>query len=394
MAPGKQILRLNLDETACKMHYTPPSGLVARDGVNKRRLPQLYQNLKRAQMRSAVSHIALICDNTEIQALLPQYIIGNERLLRVEMLNELQVSLQPNVAVVRRRSSWVTGHLMRQLARAYAKTLAPFREKFQPILIMDVCNPHMDSGFLLALSKADIWPLFVPASMTWLLQPCDTHLFSKYKSFLAARYHEELLRSSDGCVSTRDMIACMSDAVRLVLQSFAWAPSFIGNGFDRGQRQLREKIKQELQWLDDDAVDGSLPSLESLRALFPQKRFIPLAELFHCFRPPRGRAGAAVVAELPAAPPVVDASEAWPARLRPRDRNLGPPEPFRAQCFLAPPELAAPLPPLPPPACHPNEEDGLHRAPRGLVPVGRPLLPRSRSRMLALAAEPPVDPGA
>eukprot|EP00974_Lingulodinium_polyedra_P020139 1946431-Lingulodinium_polyedra.AAC.1 len=72
--------------------------------------------------------------------------------------------------------------------------------------------------------------------MTWLLQPLDTDVFSRYKIHLRRRYLGSLSDSRDGCVGAASIILAMNDACRGVLQAHVWAATFKRNGFAEQQR--------------------------------------------------------------------------------------------------------------------------------------------------------------
>ena len=81
-AAGKQIVRINLDETCCRLCTEATKGAVAV-GRNRSRKEALIGEHKASlsARRMAVTLVASVCDDTEIQALLPQVIVGNERVL-------------------------------------------------------------------------------------------------------------------------------------------------------------------------------------------------------------------------------------------------------------------------------------------------------------------------
>ena len=344
------------------------------------------QNVSLRQRRAAVTLVATICDDTGIQPRLPQFIVTNDKVVSAADVASLRGRLEPNVHVVRRSSAWVNGPVMATFVRAYARALKPFRASFQPILVLDACGVHMTSAFLRALARAKIWPLFVPASLTWLMQPCDTHCFALLKRFLCARYHEAQLQVHGRRIAGSEMIEHMSRAVRAVLQGRRWSPAFVGNGLCAGQKNIRTRVLRETGWCDGDVVPNTLPTLDDFYVLFPQRRHPPLEDLLACFTeqdfsPTDSESDATTETEDSTVSPV----RPWRERLRPRNRTLHRDEPFEAQA-PEPPESDAP--PLPPPPCQPTPPVPPPALVPRRVPVGRPLLPRSRrSHLRGLGGE-------
>ena len=83
------------------------------------------------------------------------------------------------------------------------KALLKYKDTPQPILLMDVCSPHLGLRFLRALARWNIWSVFIPGRTTWLLQPCDTHRFAASKGALRTMFEQCLLESEDGTADIR-----------------------------------------------------------------------------------------------------------------------------------------------------------------------------------------------
>ena len=101
-ADGTATLRINLDETSIPLNYDYHKGVVATSS-NKDVVLVNRQFMK----RGSLTHVVMICDGTAIQPLLPQMIIGNRHVLRVQDLRALENEVPSNVLVVRAKSSWI-----------------------------------------------------------------------------------------------------------------------------------------------------------------------------------------------------------------------------------------------------------------------------------------------
>ena len=128
---GRKLLRLNLDETACKLYYKPRKGALADEAMaTAQREGRLVQNVDAGRQKAAVSHMALICDSPALQPKMPQFILSNEYILSKVLVECLSPTLPSNVHVHRRKSSWVNHEAMVEWARALLKCLAPHVETF------------------------------------------------------------------------------------------------------------------------------------------------------------------------------------------------------------------------------------------------------------------------
>ena len=78
----------------------------------------------------------------------------------------------------------------------------------------------------------------VPASLTRLLQPLDTHAFLKYKRSLRRAYQKAWVRGRVCDLDIAVFLTCVYEVIRTVLQGNAWARAFVEDGFSAGQAGL------------------------------------------------------------------------------------------------------------------------------------------------------------
>ena len=79
---GTTPVLLNMDEAACSSFYDGASGVLGRKPIAlEARRGVLAQNATRGQTLRNLSLGALLCDESGVQAELPQYVIGDEHVL-------------------------------------------------------------------------------------------------------------------------------------------------------------------------------------------------------------------------------------------------------------------------------------------------------------------------
>ena len=321
-----------------------------------------------------------------MQPVVPQVIIGNEHLVPegVRIALEAESLLMSNVTVLRRKSAWVNDEALSLVAAVWGKALRPYKDTHQPILLLDVCSAHMGLRFLRALARWNIWTVFIPARTTWLLQPCDTHCFATFKGTLRTMFEQSLLESQDGAVDIKTIILHLDRAIRQVVQGKEWSSAFDANGWPSQQKFVRQKILRTMECSTVPEISDGLPTLQQFQAIFPRRRFIPLASFLNHYRVrPGGREPIApsLHSYLDVEPIAIPG--AWHGRLRSSSRaNLAPPEVFLLEHRM---QRQLSSPPLPPPAWPPSDVvprplEHQRLQPRRSLPVGRPLLPRGRSR--------------
>ena len=84
------------------------------------------------------------------------------------------------------------------IAWHWGQVLAEVSVDRQPILLLDACSAHLGPKFLATCRSWRIWVVCVPARLTWLMKPADTHCFALLKAWLRQRFHEALLAGTDG----------------------------------------------------------------------------------------------------------------------------------------------------------------------------------------------------
>ena len=194
---GKAVLRINMGETSvCLFQGDSKGTVVARKRKIRGHAPggaavamEPAQKVSRSMRRTCVTHVAFVCDRPDIQPLLPQVVVGNERTFPATAFAGLQGSAPRNVHLVRQKSAWNNSALLVSLLKALAAVLAPYLDELQPIFLMDACKVHITQAVLQACWAGKLWPVLVPARLTWLLAAA-----LRYSRFLEAQ------RSSEGRV--------------------------------------------------------------------------------------------------------------------------------------------------------------------------------------------------
>ena len=276
--PGTIAWRLNLDETSICLFQGDAKGHVF---ANKKRYPDGFvQRAPRAKRRCCLTHVGLICDRPDLQPLLPQVIIGNERTFPKASFAALQAACPPNVVLVRQKSAWNDKVLCANIVHRLGAALKDHIDGLQPILLLDAVRLRTAPKVLSACAKWNIWPVIVPAKMTWLLQPLDTSAFQGYKAYLRNSYQRARAASPIGDVSISGFLQCLYDTIRHTLQGKSWPLAFDRADFSPRQTELSEFVKRQLLVEQPVEIGSGRPTEEQLRCCFPARATIPVAALF------------------------------------------------------------------------------------------------------------------
>ena len=158
---GQTLLRINVDQTAICLFQGNVRGNIFLSSRHTMR-----QNIAHAVTRTFLTHVAFICDNKEIQTILPQVLIANERTLTLVELEQLRRTLPPNVKLLRQKSAWMNAANFTSCVRLFGATLAPHRRTVQPVLLLDALKQHYNPRSFAACASHRIWPVLVPAKTT------------------------------------------------------------------------------------------------------------------------------------------------------------------------------------------------------------------------------------
>ena len=346
---------MNLDETGIPMFMGDSVGniqrLIASATSTEPGNKPPTQSATRSQLRGQATHVALICDNEEVQRLLPQVVVGDHSLLTVTTRTRILEDVPSNVTLLRLKSRWMDAPLMQGILRAVARVLRMF-PLLQGALLLDCCPAHLQTPVLRCARACGIQLLFVPAKYTWLLQPCDTHVFQKYKQTLRKAYCELRRNSSEGAISSEDWWRCIVQLAGTFMAENSWGHTFDSDGYGPAGAGTSKYILNQLEWDTLPARTSNLPSHEELQCLLPRNRALQWSLVAR-----NSRAPPAQTLALPGAPPAREpicpstrVTQEDPAAALPSPSASSAPRQWRM------PRATRLLPPpLPPPATPPPE---------------------------------------
>ena len=270
---------LNLDETAVPLEFTHTRGniIVREDGRRIKNLPKQLAN--RSALRCFFTHVGIICDDPAVQVVLPQVMFFASQHLSWKNWTDIQAVLPKNVFVRRQVSGWSNTEQHKVVLRILKLALEPFLATMQPILSFDAAPLHIHPEVLELLGELNIWWLLIPKKLTWLLQPLDTHCFSKYKRYIRNLWLDSIVAQC-GRRNVKDVVCIVIAAIQAVLEGTAWKPAFQANGLAEDTLMISKYIKEQLEWQEIPPLVAGPPTLDDLRAAWPVTRKVPVAEIF------------------------------------------------------------------------------------------------------------------
>ena len=371
------------------------------------------RNASLAAQRSTITHVAALCDRAEFQTLLPQVVLVSDKQVSEARLARIRMTAPACVRIWRYTKAWMCNAIMLRYIRLLGRCLREYRQTHRIILYVDVLKAHICPAVLRAASAANIWICVVPSRMTWVLQPCDTHLFARYKQMLTEDFQRRSGLTSAGEISWELMLESLWHVILVLLQGRDWSQAFAAVGILDGQAHLSKRTQSKLSYERPPPLeDSSLPTLSDFELIFPKGVSVPIHELF---LPIERFLRGLDAEEVLLMDEVHDNEAVVPRPLNPwfgRTRSTSAQAQSVASSSSAPahpwmllePKSPPPLPlPLEPPSTSATAASSRQDPPqlllRSRAPVGRrlPAPRRSSSRLLesvAAVESPPPDPAA
>lgn len=276
---GKEPILVNLDETSVPFYHGDVKGNVVLPRTAGRSRPPVVQHVSRRELRACVTHVSLISNKIAFQQLLPQYILGNKSVLLVRDVRAVEPRLPPNLQVIRAKSGWTNTEFMVRVMRDLKASCERAEEPCQVILLMDCARQHLHPKVAQAAARNGIWLAFIPARLTWLMQPCDTHLFMAFKRFLRREYASERAQSPTGAVSSQAWLLMIARCVAEVVEQRDWAAAFAADGLTHQQLACSQFLLRHLTPTTMLPADSERPTQEMLNHVLPAGTRMSLSTL-------------------------------------------------------------------------------------------------------------------
>ena len=271
-------LLLNMDETAVRFYAPPKAGFcIARKDLRTEGVREPRRPCTASTKRKAVTLVATICNDPEVQPELPQWILASRHTVPAHALREPRAR---NVRVRVNTSAWMNEDVMVSFIHDLGATCQRVAPGRRYILLLDALRSHYSTRVLATAAMYGLHIVIVPASCTFFLQPLDTDAFACLKRVLRAFMQRALRERRSDDVPFAVILEGVESAIRQVLQGKKWANVFRKNGFSRESSFLGRSVLQELGWEAPPDLEEGLPAFQDWEAMFPRGASIPFEALF------------------------------------------------------------------------------------------------------------------
>ena len=239
-AAGETLLFVNLDETAVAQLVPHRRGCVMPAGTGARASP--VERIKRSESHGHLTLMAAIAGDADFQACLPQWVLPKDAgLTRAERARMRR--LADPLVFVPGTSGWVSVESLCPLLTHLRRVVRARRPGHRLVVAWDAASQHVNILVLRHARRLGIHVLLIPAGLTWLLQPLDSHVFASFKR-TAHRLQLEARASTDaGVLQRTGWIDLLETAVLETLVRRSWARSLVRNGVTGDVSDLRPRVR-------------------------------------------------------------------------------------------------------------------------------------------------------
>ena len=230
--------------------------------------------VNKSLQRGMATHVSLITHMTEIQALLPQFVLLNRRTFKASDLPDASTS---GVEFWRDETAWNTGSKMISILEHVASKFEGKFDKLQPVILLDMAPCHLDHQVIAAANRLGLWLLFVPARLTYILQPLDVAGFYPFKTEMNARFLAS--QDSTGTLKPTDWVQSLCTLGKTFWRGRAWKSTFHAVGLFGDQSSMTEELKC-LGLSRKINVLTNVPKEDDLQEIWPAGRAVPFRSLF------------------------------------------------------------------------------------------------------------------
>ena len=210
---GKPLVKINMDETAIPLVPKSFRGVVIQGDASQREAELVRFRAGRNKQRMNITYMAFVTDDAELNRKLPQIVIMSNASVTQRVFKELHENAPGHFFLVRRVKAWTTGPILVDVIKVLSTILKQERPDHAYILAFDCAASHMGNEVFQALRSHAIFPLLVPAKVTWLLQPLDVFCFRYLKDLLRKHFYDKYANEPPEALTVRWFMPLLYEAV-------------------------------------------------------------------------------------------------------------------------------------------------------------------------------------
>ena len=245
-AAGGEVVFVNMDETQLNNVRARVCGNRS-SAAGAEVIASTIIRKERALPRTSL--LAMVCSHDALQAVLPQVRLIQSKDGTVPSRQVLEAYAHAGQPQVARHggSGWASRAVLGWWMTALKKAVKSVRPQAQIILVWDAAGTHLSNDVLLAAKRRGIRVVFIPAKMTWKLQPLDTDVFSSLKNHLRHMEFSARAETPSMLLQPLQRVVLQGQAIHQVLVQKSWSHVLRRAGMGMPFEDIRPSLKQLLQ---------------------------------------------------------------------------------------------------------------------------------------------------
>ena len=263
--PGRKVVVLNLDETSIAKAYSKIKGTVMLPSAwPEYNALDISEHVPMAKTRCYITYCAIVASDPLISAILPQVLIAARKNMNRSVEQHADVILGVRTHLWVRESAWMTQEVFLEILDLLLDALEPYNDFFEFILVFDASRVHLSIDISRKLCIAGMRIVVVPAKLTWLLQPLDTHVFANFKNSLRKRLQEAAMDAPHGQLNDTRWIESVARCIN-EMTNIDHGKSFHRNGMMGHQNNMKAVESKVIAADCLHSVGRQAPTLEDMK---------------------------------------------------------------------------------------------------------------------------------
>lgn len=197
------------------------------------------------ESRGHMTYVAAVANDPEVHRILPQQLLPNTA--RMTRADKARLAALPAPLVqVKDTQGWVTAEnfcgILTRIRRA-CRRVHPNRPV---IIVMDCAPQHLARNVQAHIRRLGLLVVLVPASMTWLLQPLDTHVFQHLKESISSAQTTCRGEAPDGVMPPGRWVDIVARSIRETVVECDCRNVMKANGVFGPVAEMRPRISETL----------------------------------------------------------------------------------------------------------------------------------------------------
>jgi len=261
----KRYVIINMDETSVSNLTSQKKGYVAHATRRDRnRMKEHKPDRDSTDLKTTL--LGTICNNAELQPHLPQILLPKYTKAKMppRRLQEYYTRLGYPIMTWHETCGNNTTPTMKGFLTLLRKVVYCFDPSLWIVMLLDCCTAHLNAEILNHIRSLGMLVIFIPACLTWFLQPLDVYVYAWLKRELRSMYTSARLRSSDSLLRNSDWVPLTGAAIHKVLTHVDWTNAFRRCGWGGDSKAFRPKLQEQV---GDDPLQAGRPTEQELRSL-------------------------------------------------------------------------------------------------------------------------------